>query len=104
MDLEKFIKETLISIKRGLRSANEELVEKGKTLGKDTTAAFLIGPDGSEKISFDVAVTVSEKNEKKGGGEIKVMSVGIGGGRGKVETQESVSRIKFSVHSSKITG
>lgn len=104
MDLEKFISETLVSIKRGLRSANEELVEKGQTLGQDAAATFLIGVDGSEKISFDIAVTVSENSEKRGVGEIKVMSVGVGGGLNKIEAQEYVSRIKFSVHSSKITG
>ncbi|NQV93093.1 hypothetical protein HQ403_01185 [Candidatus Kaiserbacteria bacterium] len=104
MDLEKFISETLISIKKGLRSANEELVEDGKTLGKDAIATFLIGTDVSEKISFDIAVTVSEEKGKKGGGEIKVMSVGVGGSLDKTEMQQSISRIKFNIQSSQITG
>ena len=104
MNLEKFISETLINIKKGLRSANEELVEDGKILGKDASATFLIGSDGSEKISFDIAVTVSEETEKKGSGGIKVMSVGVSGDLGKIETQQYVSRIKFNVQSSHITG
>lgn len=104
MDLEKFISETLVSIKRGLRSANEALVENGEVLGRDATAAFLIGADGSEKIYFDIAVTVSKNTKKEGAGKIKVISLGVGGNFNKTEAQEYVSRIKFSVHSSKITG
>ena len=41
---------------------------------------------------------------KKGGGEIKVMSIGVGGSLDKTETQQSISRIKFNIQSSKITG
>ncbi len=104
MDLEKFISETLVSIKKGLRSANEDLVEDGKILGQDAQATFIIGPDGCEKISFDIAVTASEETEKSGGGGIKVMSIGVGGKLDKTETQQSVSRIKFNVQSSQITG
>ena len=103
MDLEKFINKTLVGIKKGLRSANEELTENGKVLGKDAAALFLIGPDGCEKISFDIAVTVGEEKNKKGGGGIKVVAMGAGGSFGKIETQESISRIKFNIHS-KTTG
>lgn len=99
MDLEKFIKETLVSIKKGLHSANEELVESGKTLSKDASATFLIGVDGCEKISFDIAVTVGGKTKKKGEGGIKVVSVGLGGGFDKTEKQQHLSRIKFNIHS-----
>lgn len=87
MDLEKFISETLISIKRGLRSANEE-----------SNNTFLMGTDGTEKISFDIAVIASKETKKKGSGGIKVVSVGVEGDLSKVEAQQYVSRIKFSVY------
>lgn len=92
MDLEKFISETLVSVKNGLHSANE-------TIGKDTAPTFLIGVDGSEKIYFDIAVTVSKNTKKEGAGKIEVISLGVGGSFNKTEAQEYVSRIKFSVHS-----
>ena len=104
MDLENFISETLVSVKKGLCSANEALVEEGEILGKDAMATFLIGTDGSEKIYFDIAVMASKNTKNEGAGMIKVMSISIGGSLNKAEAQEHVSRIKFSVHSSKITG
>jgi len=104
MDLEKFIHETLIGIKKGLRSANEELVEDGKTLGVNASATFVIDRDKSDNIEFDVAVTASEEVGKEGGASIKVISFGAGANVNKTEMQQSISRIRFKIRSSETTG
>lgn len=104
MNLEEFITKTLVDIKKGLRSANEALVEEGKELGVNASATFQIGSDKCEVISFDIAVTSSEEKGREGNGQIKVMSLGVGGNVNKTEIQQSVSRIKFNVRSSMITG
>lgn len=102
MVLEEFIKETLVSISKGIHSANEELVQfEGKKLGVDGTAKFSMEPFNRDKtqgyIIFDVAVTVNEGTRKKGEGGIKIAVARLGGSMENVEYQESVSRIKFHV-------
>ena len=68
MELETFIKQTLMGIKNGLRTANLELAKaEGKTLGVDIAAPFQIGPhEGKDGfITFDIAVTIKWRNQKR---------------------------------------
>jgi len=102
MELQEFIKNTLVSIKNGLREANEEFArQEGKTLGKDFTSLFVMEPHNREKgegyITFDVAVTVSQESKKSGGGGLKIAVASLGGEVGGVKSQEHVSRIKFHI-------
>ena len=97
MELEEFIKNTLVSIANGLHGANEELnKEKG-----GESVRFAIEPFQREKaqgyISFDVAVTVSQETIKSGGGKIKIAIVNLGGEIDSAGVQEHVSRIKFNI-------
>jgi hypothetical protein len=102
MNLQEFIKTTLVSIKSGLRDANVELAkQEGKELGNDFTSVFVMRPTNNEKsqsdIVFDVAVTVSQKDDKTGGGGIKIAVASLGGEINQSNSQENVTRIKFHI-------
>lgn len=101
MELKDFIRHTLVSIKEGVRSANEDLLDKeNKVLGEDRPFFSMMTSstrDSHSFISFDVAVTVNEEKNKSKSGGIKIAMVDIGGGTESIKSQESISRIKFSV-------
>ena len=50
-----------------------------------------------QQVEFDVALTVTEEKENKGGIGIFVAGVGIGGQRQSENSNSSVSRVKFKV-------
>jgi hypothetical protein len=95
MDLQNFIKQTLVSIKTGVAGANKDLgAEKGKPV-------YAIYSRNDGEVVFDVAVTVSAETKKNKQGSLKVAVVGVGFGAGAdkkdTDAQQTVSRIKFSV-------
>ncbi|MEA2113333.1 MAG: hypothetical protein U9P63_01585 [Patescibacteria group bacterium] len=101
MELEEFIKKTLVSIASGLKSTNEEL----KKSYKSDKITYMIEPSiwhrdkNSERgfISFDVAVTVSKESKKSGKGGLKIYVADLGGEKGSKISENSVSRIKFYI-------
>ena len=102
MELEEFIKTTLVNIKNGLHKANLEFAkQEGKVLGEDIAAVFVMEPHNRDKIqgfiTFDVAVTVSQENKKTGGGSLRIAIASLGGEIGDIKSQEHVSRIKFHI-------
>jgi len=111
MELQEFIKNTLISIKGGLREANEEFAKQdGKVLGKDATVEFVMWHDSgtsgkrNNAIDFDVAVTVNQTTDGKVGAGIKIAVVNIGSEIGTSGATEHASRIKFSIYPFHIIG
>jgi hypothetical protein len=102
MELDQFIETTLVSIKKGIGSANVKIAEmEGKTLGQDIAAQFIMERNQDKRescVSFDVAVTATQENAKNGGGGIKIAVVNLGGNISSADTHEHVSRIKFSVY------
>ncbi|MFH1744566.1 MAG: hypothetical protein ABH881_00130 [bacterium] len=103
MELQEFIKNTLVSIKNGVHDANLEFAkQEGKTLGKDFSALFVIEAAGDKdqgRISFDIAVTVNQESKKSGGGGLKISVVSLGAEIGDIKSQEHISRIKFKIAS-----
>ena len=102
MELEEFIKTTLVNISNGMRQANLQLAsQEDKTLGKDFSSTFVIEALNREKgqgyIAFDIAVTVSHESKKAGETGLKIAIASLGGEIGDVKTQEHISRIKFHV-------
>jgi hypothetical protein len=95
MELEEFIKNTLVSLKNGVHAANDALIKQD---GGDTRI-FALNANSKEgsHVSFDVAVTATHETGKSGSGGIKIAVVGIGGEKSSKEIQESVSHIKFAV-------
>ena len=111
MNLQDFIKETLVQIARGIEGAAAELkgskaivnprnVQTGTGDDRhvygflDTQTSFF---KAVQKVEFDVAVTASTGTATKGGIGIMVGAIGLGS-QGKSEAQDSsISRIKFLV-------
>jgi hypothetical protein len=83
MDLRTFVAETLKQIVEGIGQANRQ--------GARTI------PGSSNEVEFDVALTVTEGSDKKGGIGVLVGGFGIGGQGSTTATNSSVSRIKFTV-------
>lgn len=102
MELEEFIKKTLVSIYRGIHGANKEVLKLiDDTSGSDTRPRFLIDAHNRNNkegyISFDVAVTVSSEIAKAGGAGIRVAGISLGGEKTDTGIQEHISRIKFNI-------
>ena len=113
MNLETFISESLTQIARGIEKADSNLTDSTaivsprriKPMPKESGVyGGLEEGDGKpsysrlvESIEFDVAVTVSEGKETKGGIGIMVGSVGLGS-QGKSDKEHSaISRLKFRI-------
>lgn len=112
MDLQHFIKESIVQISKGIIDANKEVMEHGGAVNpRDVTFNKSgEGPYGYyaedqknsfrraiEKIDFDVVVSVAQGTETEGGIGLKVGSFGLGSS-GKTEKENtSESRIKFSL-------
>jgi len=105
MELEEFISKTLVSIMKGVKSANKEL-----KVSENDNAAYFIESASNHKdrtdgyIKFDVAVTTTKETGIKGTGGIKVWSIGIGGEKETNSSDQVVSRIKFGVAPNYTTG
>jgi len=70
MDLDEFIKNSLIQITDGLKKANQEIHNNQKTEGIDYFHLSLSGSDkAGSLVEYDIAVTT--RLEKSGGGRNK---------------------------------
>lgn len=116
MDLETFIRETLIQISKGVESANVSLkgtptvVNPRNVTGRggyqDAKLKVYGYIDHSrdqeyfrpvELVEFDVAVHASEETGGKSGAGIFVAAIGIGAQENKESTSSTMSRIKFQI-------
>jgi hypothetical protein len=106
MELEEFISKTLVSIYKGVKSANKEI----EVISTSSGSYFNIEAAGTHKeradgyIKFDVAVTASNSADLKGGAGIRVWSIGIGGEKETSTSEQIVSRIKFGIAPSMTIG
>jgi len=108
MNLKDFVEETINQIASGVVAAQKHATgtESGVIINpKGTTTStrgqLILSNDKTarsvQEIDFDVAVTVSDGTTTRGGIGVFVGPVGLGA-QGKSEaTNQSVSRIKFSV-------
>jgi len=94
MDLQQFIKQTLVSVKKGVADANDEL--GGGSKSKDRQHYAIYSRNDGEVV-FDVAVTVSAATKKNKEGSLKVAVLEVGAGKNDHSAEETVSRIKFCV-------
>jgi len=112
MNLQQFIKETLVQITQGIVEADEAVAAIGAAVNpKDVVHNNQSsGPYGYyaedkrgnyrravEAIEFDVVVIVKEGTETKGGIGIQVGMIGVGSAGKTDKGSSSESRIKFSV-------
>ncbi len=102
MELETFISETLRQIVKGVKTAQQHEDCAGakivpKTLDNRVSGTKSYLDEKIEKIEFDVAVTVTEESEKKGGIGVLTGVLGVGAHASANSAIGSVSRIKFCV-------
>lgn len=110
MDLESFIKESLLQIYRGVENANTELEESRiKQDGTKLPKMFLLSPGADKEVGsgvfFDIAVVVKKNKEAGAGAKASILSVVELNVSGKQQsTSEQVSRINFAVNTNQWHG
>jgi hypothetical protein len=92
MDLSEFVRETLVSIKTGVASANSSV-----NADKNAPTFKMPGNEVGGTIDFDVAVVAGEESTSGKHGGIKVAWLGAGGEKSSAIAKESTSRVKFIV-------
>jgi hypothetical protein len=99
MELEEFVKNSIVQIMKGIQSAQEDW--NFKCSGYGVISPAWDGPDDFihriQEVKFDVAVTAATKLEGGGGGGIKVVAFDISGKISHTAENNTVSRISFSV-------
>ena len=105
MQLDEFVQTTLSQIQDGVRQAQQAtnsgdgiICPAGIFVDQSGESVVSTGnPPHVEYISFDVAVTVSEKSES--GGKVGLFVMGVGGGLGKQSEllSSSISHIRFRI-------
>jgi hypothetical protein len=110
MKLDQFISETLKSLIKGIKDAQDFAKQNGATinpeienreLAKNANVIFFEDRDGAIGVSivdFDIAVTASSEQGADLGAGINVLSLNIGGNKNEKQIEETISRIKFSVN------
>ena len=97
MDLEEFVKTSLVNIAKGVRSANDGLRKEGRNDSEKGWAAFSLGNQVPDRIVFDIALVATRETESGGRGGLKIAWIDVGGGKTTTAASEVTSRIKFGV-------
>ena len=114
MDLQSFIRETLVQIAQGIEEANSRLAEKGSLAkvnpptialynDKEGYAYVVASGDFKSKnaivpiVEFDVAVHGAESTKDGKGGALRVAVAELGGKRETERSTSSISHIHFRV-------
>ncbi|ANB67639.1 hypothetical protein [Aeromonas veronii] len=99
MQLDEFVKTSIVQIAKGVKDAQEEVRAFG---GAVNPSQYSIGgyskPD-KEKIEFDVALVVQDSTSSEVGGKLSVASMfGMSGKHSGNDSYQQTSRVKFNVH------
>lgn len=107
MNLEEFIKQTIVQIASGMEAASGALEEStccvnpmnsDLTDGHGSTIHVLSESQPATPIEFDVAITTSETTGKTGKAGLQILSMFGVGGEGTKESGYSIySRVKFVI-------
>ena len=108
MKLDEFISETIKSVIKGLDDCKEFAIEHNARINprfrpkndSNENYIFYNEEEGAVKVSkvdFDVAVTVTEKEENGINAGISVYGIGLGAKTKGTEENKTISRINFSV-------
>ena len=90
-ELRAFIAGTLRSIMNGISDAQPD----ARIKSAHGTGEFAF--NGPNEVAFDIAVSAERAGTKKGGFEVKVLSLGANAGGDTKTTNSTVSRIQFTV-------
>lgn len=112
MELDEFISTTLKSIIKSVNETKEFAESNGAIINpvimeriedhdQNSSIWRKDGKDGRRfltKIDFDVAVSVSNEEGSKVGGGLKIQVLNLGASASETETNQTTSRIKFSLN------
>ncbi|MFQ2448176.1 hypothetical protein ACK31P_06505 [Aeromonas caviae] len=99
MQLDEFVKTSIVQIAKGVKDAQDEVEALG---GAVNPTQYTMGgrtkPD-KEKIEFDVALVVQDSTSSEVGGKLSVVSMfGMSGKHSGSDSYQQTSRVKFNVH------
>ena len=105
MELQEFIKNTLVQVSKGVEDAKIELGEKiiGKTIINPEPYKHLsFAEEGGvikrvEEIEFDIALIVEQKTEGKAGIGVLASIITAGASKSSGDINSATHRIKFKV-------
>lgn len=107
MKLDEFISETIKAVIKGLDDCKEFAIQHNARINprfnpknSDENYIYYNKENGAVKVSkvdFDVAVTVTEKEENGINAGISVYGIGLGAKTKGTEENKTISRINFSV-------
>lgn len=96
MDIQTFVKSTLVQIAQGVREAQKEVSEAGG-IANPSTHNGLHNREVSH-IDFDLAVIVQSSTEAGGGAKLEIPTIFSMGGSAKgTDSSQQTSRIAFKV-------
>jgi len=98
IELSTFIENALVEIARGIRSANEKLMDPNNNQFQVFSLRDNRG-DSSKipGVKFDVAVTVASKQKDSAGFVVALLNIGAGANTEKSRGNEAAHRIQFEV-------
>ncbi len=97
MDLQTFVTETLRQLIEAVVVAQQHAKDKGARIAPKYSGTKTVGQHTLNEIEFDVAVTVTEAADKKGGLNVAFAGIGVGGSTASSSANLTVSRIKFCI-------
>jgi hypothetical protein len=105
MELNEFIKTTLLEVQQGVQAAIVEL-ESRPSLSYGRINPGFQGEDGRinwknddyrQNVEFDIAITVSNKQGASGRAGLKIWVADVGGDLSRTAERSTVNRIKFTI-------
>jgi hypothetical protein len=97
MDIQEFVKESLVQIAFGIKGANKTLNEETNSDNKYFMLEASAHAEKRRGIEFDIAVVAKEESGAQGGAKLNIPLMAIGGDVGGKSSSENVSRVKFNV-------
>jgi hypothetical protein len=99
VDLATFITQTLTGIQKGVSEAIKaaSAAKVGGAINPVWADVDGFEPEHIQKVTFDVAITVADKNSKAVGGGIQVVGLRIGADGAESAESSHVSRVQFTV-------
>ncbi|MNF55691.1 hypothetical protein D3C77_337010 [compost metagenome] len=99
MQLDEFVKSSLVQIAKGVKDAQEEVEALGGAVNPTQFIMSGYSKPDKEKIEFDVALVVQDSTSSEVGGKLSVASVfGMSGKHSGNDSYQQTSRVKFNVH------
>ena len=98
MDLQSFVAVTLKQLIGAVKEAQQFAKENNARVFPDNSGGKQAATGQTvESVEFDVAVTVTEGSEKKGGLGVVIAALTIGGTGQTSMSSSTISRLKFSI-------